>query len=307
MPHLEELPTAKSATVAPGWAYVPDTGYDPSKAAINPSHPQKRLARNLPSLATAPGNELTARQQTAIQRHLAELDKDSSKDVHIPVPTRKEASRGSRGKMTPGVKRILQSQKTFANHLADEEALLAMQPPKSTTTASAAPRPSVARPARPPSEKARPGRPPSAAKRAKRDSIASSQQSSSPVPASPSITAPSPTASIGPPAPQASAAAASGEPMDVDSAEAGALHPLLQTQVPAAPSQQERDALVAQPPLSYSAARVGPPPANAPPKRHFCEICGYWGRVKCMKCGARVCGLACKSAHDDSRCLKFYA
>ena len=82
--------------------------------------------------------------------------------------------------------------------------------------------------------------------------------------------------------------------------------PLLMVNVPLAPSAKEIDALLSAPPLSYNAARSAPPPPHQP-QRHFCEICGYWGTIKCMKCGARVCGLECKGAHDDGRCLKFYA
>ncbi|KAL9094808.1 MAG: hypothetical protein Q9165_002757 [Trypethelium subeluteriae] len=303
MPHIEELPTAKSANVAPGWAYVPDTGYDPSKAAINPTHPRKRLARDAPGLSAASGSELTARQQTAIQRHIAELDRDSGKDVQIPVPTRKEATRGSRGKMTPNVKRILQSQKTFANHLADEEAMLAMQPPKAPTVAALNPRAILGRPRRSSLDKrrqkveeARHARP---IKKGKRRTMSS--QSATPALEIPSAIA---TPSVLPDnstTPQATIAT-----RDIDPDES-LLHPLLQTELPTPPSYLEIHELLSKSPLSYSAARVGPPPSNAPPQRHFCEICGYWGRVKCMKCGARVCSLACRSAHDDSRCLKFYA
>ena len=82
--------------------------------------------------------------------------------------------------------------------------------------------------------------------------------------------------------------------------------PLLKSQVPSAPSEEVMEALLSGPPLSYNAARAAPPPIGKP-QRHFCEICGYWGTIKCMKCGARVCGLECKGAHDDGRCLKFYA
>lgn len=82
--------------------------------------------------------------------------------------------------------------------------------------------------------------------------------------------------------------------------------PLLQVKVPTAPSAEEIEALTSAHPLSYNAARSDPPPPHKP-QRQFCEICGYWGTVKCMKCGARTCGLECKGAHDDGRCLKFYA
>lgn len=80
--------------------------------------------------------------------------------------------------------------------------------------------------------------------------------------------------------------------------------PLLRTYVPSAPSDEVMAALLSGPPLSYNGARAAP--SLGKPQRHFCEICGYWGTLKCTKCGARVCGLECKNAHSDGRCL-FYA
>ena len=82
--------------------------------------------------------------------------------------------------------------------------------------------------------------------------------------------------------------------------------PFLKSHVPPLPTQAEIDALLAAPPLSYNAARAAPTTSTAPP-RQFCEICGYWGRARCMKCGVRVCGLECKTQHDETRCAKFYA
>lgn len=78
---IEVVPNSTSIS-APGWAYVPDNGYDPSKIAIQPSGARKRAART----SGVAGGDTTTRQQTAILRHLAELDKDSSRDVQIPVP-----------------------------------------------------------------------------------------------------------------------------------------------------------------------------------------------------------------------------
>lgn len=79
MPHIEVLPNAKEAA-APGWAYVPDTGVDPSKAALNPTHP--RRARN--TAGAASGFELSARQLNAVQKRLAELDRDNTKEIAVP-------------------------------------------------------------------------------------------------------------------------------------------------------------------------------------------------------------------------------
>ncbi|KEF63476.1 uncharacterized protein A1O9_01454 [Exophiala aquamarina CBS 119918] len=89
--------------------------------------------------------------------------------------------------------------------------------------------------------------------------------------------------------------------------------PLLKTlSLPKKPSDRLMAALLAEPPLSYTAARAKPL-AQAPsveggsnlllakPARHFCAICGYWGKVRCKRagCGERVCGLLeCWRAHE---------
>ena len=162
------------------------------------------------------------------------------------------------------------SQKTFANHLADEEAFLALQQqhPSSVTPRAPAIKPSRSTP------------------NLKR-SVTSEVQSMN--------KGPSQTGTV-----RAGGLANSRarDPLDDEV--------LLRSQVPSAPSEEVMEALVSGPPLSYNAARAAPPSAGKP-QRHFCEICGYWGSIKCMKCGARTCGLECKTAHDDGRCLKFYA
>lgn len=82
MPHVEVLPNS-TASAAPGWHYVVDTGYDPSKVAINPKD-RKRIAARA---AGAKGeNELSARQQTSIARRIAELDKDNDIQKVVTVP-----------------------------------------------------------------------------------------------------------------------------------------------------------------------------------------------------------------------------
>ena len=54
MPQIEVLPSAKQ-NLAPGWAYVPDTGYDPSRAPLNPSAPRRLRASNSTSSGVAAG------------------------------------------------------------------------------------------------------------------------------------------------------------------------------------------------------------------------------------------------------------
>lgn len=39
--------------------------------------------------------------------------------------------------------------------------------------------------------------------------------------------------------------------------------------------------------------------------RVFCEMCGYWGRVKCMKCGVRVCGLDCLEGYREECVIRY--
>ena len=162
------------------------------------------------------------------------------------------------------------SQKTFANHIADEEAFLALQQQHPPSVAARVPAP----------------KPPTSTPNMKRSSTSEVQTAQGGA----SQTETTHTGGI--------LGSRARDPLDEE--------PLLKSQVPSAPSDEVMEALLSGPPLSYNAARSAPPPP-AKPQRHFCEICGYWGTIKCMKCGARVCGLECKCAHDDGRCLKFYA
>jgi zinc finger HIT domain-containing protein 1 len=47
-------------------------------------------------------------------------------------------------------------------------------------------------------------------------------------------------------------------------------------------------------------------PASRYPPRYLCSICGYWGKVTCIRCGARYCSLGCEETHRETRCLKVY-
>jgi len=76
--------------------------------------------------------------------------------------------------------------------------------------------------------------------------------------------------------------------------------PLLISHIPPVPSQAELEKLIAAPPLTYMEAKGELTDEDLrKPTRSFCEICGYWGRVKCMKCGARVCALECLRTHQE--------
>ena len=87
MPGVEVLPNSTSIKT-PGWALVPDTGRGPVQAASHPTMKRGRAAR----ASNVGGGDVTARQQTAVLKHLADLDRDSHRDVHIPVP--KDTARG---------------------------------------------------------------------------------------------------------------------------------------------------------------------------------------------------------------------
>ena len=276
------LPNSASIKT-PGWALVPDVGRNPLQGTPQSSMKRGRAAR----ASNLIGGDTTTRQQNAVLKHLADLDEDSHRDVQIPVPKDNSArgmstlnrhllesyiayvNEGSK-KMTPNVRRILMSNKTFANHLADEEAALAQQ---QSVGPAIIPRLPVSNPT-----SLTPGtrRPAASELQSKLDSQGPSDEIV--------------MTGMAPPALKDS--------LDND--------PLLMVNGPQAPSAEEMNALLSAPPLSYNAARSAPPPVGKP-QRHFCEICGYWGTIKCMKCGARVCGLDCKVTHDDGRCLKFYA
>ncbi|KAF2827700.1 hypothetical protein CC86DRAFT_440223 [Ophiobolus disseminans] len=227
MPHVEVLPNS-AASVAPGWTYVVDTGYDPSKVAINPKN-KKRAA------AQAGGqrgeNELSARQQTAVARRIAELERDNDAKQSIAIPGKASAPK------TQNTRRIIQYQRQIKHWLDDEEAQLAHHPQRRQSTFASA--------------------------------------------------LPTHTASTRPD---------SGSDDALLSADRAMPPPL---------NPADLDALLAAPPLSYASSHAAPPPAGGPPQRHFCDNCGYWGTIKCRKCGARVCGLECKDAHEATRCLKW--
>jgi zinc finger HIT domain-containing protein 1 len=330
MPHIEVLPLTKSAN-APGWTYVAERGLNSGPSAAQPAS-RVRAARNIPN---ASASETTAKQDAKILRHLAELDKDNNRDVSIPVPVRHRdnAGRGisplstyaypkhslthisivSHGKVTPGVRKILQSQKTFANHLSDAEALAAQTASQPGTSSSNFANPST------PASRASPAAPPGShltrtGKRSHTRKNIATEQPSTPLRRVSSVTEiegslkkentagdvvmsgvdiiPAPSSFLTPVPPTLK------HPRDDD--------PLLRSRIPKPPTDEEIEQLLAVPPLSYLAARATFE-GNTKPVRKFCEICGYWGRVKCLKCGSRVCGLECKGVHDESNCVRFYS
>ncbi|TGO41845.1 hypothetical protein BHYA_0015g00080 [Botrytis hyacinthi] len=120
---------------APGYAYVPDVSNTP-QIGLQPS---ARRARG--PAGAGLGAETTKKQDAKILRELAQLDRENHRDVNIPVTgggRGKEGGRGNQSKLTPSVRKILASQKTFANHLSDFEALSSL-PTSTPTTQQPAP------------------------------------------------------------------------------------------------------------------------------------------------------------------------
>lgn len=279
MPTIEELHTAVKVA-APGWSYVPDTGYDPSKVAINPS--SRKRQRTGPGEGTVDPTaaaDWTLRQQTAAQRHFAELDRDNHKTHQIATP---KTLLGDK-KQSTNVKRILQSGKDFAYYLEEEEALLS-QKGLTVSSESAAVKKAGPRSLKAPAAKRK------SAVVASNVATMTSDISSQPTPETSRTVV-------------QDVAGHSVTASEVAAREATLMDP----GPPLSISSDEIDALLSAPPLTYNMARSEPPPASAPRPRMFCEICGFWGRVRCMKCGARVCSVVCKDTHDESRCVKFYA
>jgi len=278
MPHIELLPNQTSAP-APGWAYVPESYYtDPSKTAINPSGARARHKSGA-ALAASSGSDLSARQQTAIQRRLAELDRDApTKEVSIPKAA------GGGGK-TQGTRKILGSMKGWRNWLDDEEAMVAMAVKEggygSHGHAQTHGQGSGSGMSTPVDGKKAKG---------KRESLAAAGELSAEV-GTPDANAAVPNKAV---------------TQDVQMVDAENCEPLLQVQMLGQLSPERLESLLSAPPLSYNAVRAAPLDPDSPPPRQFCELCGYWGRVRCMKCGARICGLDCKVMHD-AECSRRFA
>lgn len=268
-PHIEELPTTQSKQ-APGFAWVQVAGSseDPSK---NWGTNNRKRARATGGQTEQQREAITARQQREVERKLRDLNSDNSKDVQIPIPKKESGAGGARAGKTTNTKKILASGKAFSHYLDDEEAEIARtgkRDPDLDNTATAT---------APPLQRA--SKTPIARRKAREeDSLSGS---------------PAPSLSFLP-------AAVPGDVMELD-------HEDDADGLPPPPSQEEMEALLNAPPLSYNQARSAPLPPNAPPPRHFCEVCGYFGRVKCMKCFVMTCSVMCKDTHDEHGCLKFYA
>ncbi|KAI1804164.1 hypothetical protein F4811DRAFT_521783 [Daldinia bambusicola] len=334
-----ELASTKT-TNAPGWAYVPDTTPHLAAAAAAAASLQtgnrKRAARNQAANTSALYADADARQEAKLRREIEALDRDNyHRDVSIPIVAKSTSnSKAAVKKHTPNVRKILQSQKTFANHLDDFEALSAQE--KSNPNAANSGAGGAASVGAANTSGAGGSKKGSAAQAKSNNSNSSSNRKSSSKTKSRSTSVskaapavkheedvpmtdapPSSTDQAEPPQDPASSSSASSSsfltpytrpgyppahPQDSD--------PLLVSRVPPLPTDAELRALLAAPPLSYTEARGrwtadDEGAGRRYPARVFCEVCGYWGRVRCMRCGARVCALECLETHREE-CVTRY-
>lgn len=321
-----EVASAKT-TNAPGWAYVPDTGATATPSqSVSAVHlhvnRNKRAARNANQ---APGSSanvqkgISARRDAKIQKELEELQRDTlgARDGHIPIPSGGRDKDGKIRGHTPNVRKILASQKTFANHLDDFEAWMRTQS-DAPVRSQAQSLEGTPAPSGPSSGSRRPAAPGS---RGKTAASGANKKSATPVS--------TPTADVdvtmtdAPPAAPTSAAqdhqqrAGDGAPEPESEiltpltrfqppSCAGDADPLLESWLPPLPADDELRELLRAPPLNYNQARgEWAEDGRRYPARHFCEVCGYWGRVRCMKCGTRVCALDCLDVHREE-CVTRY-
>jgi zinc finger HIT domain-containing protein 1 len=275
-----------TSTATPGWSYAPTRGFDPTQA-MAPTLGRKRGIRD-----AGKGGDISSRQANAIARHIAELDRENQRDVSIPVPVRQArdvAARGNRSKTTSNVRRILQSQKTFRNHLDDEEAAIALG-----TGGGAVAHNSNAAAVAARGVKARSSTPASVAGKKRPSAAVTTTSTATPTAAS----TPTPTtAEAGDEEVPARKPKLIKSEFDQD--------PLLRSYAPPVPSERLMMRLLSEPPLSYNASRAKEP-SSARPARHFCCLCGYWGKIRCKSCHLRTCSLDCYKVHEDSRCGAFF-
>ncbi|CAG8892566.1 unnamed protein product [Penicillium egyptiacum] len=276
-----------TSTATPGWSYAPTRGFDPAQA-MAPTLGRKRGIRD-----AGKGGDISSRQANAIARHLAELDRENQRDVAIPAPVkqaREAGARGTRAKTTSNVRRILQSQKTFRNHLDDEEAAIAsgsggvggMQGAGGASVIAAKGNKAAA---------VRRSATPASTAGVKRPSAAMGTTTGSSTPAQETTDA------------ETDVDDEPRKPKLIKSEYDN--DPLLRSYAPPVPSDRIMQRLLAEPPLSYNASRAKPQ-GSGRPGRHFCCMCGYWGKIRCKSCHLRTCSLGCYKVHEDSRCGAFF-
>lgn len=81
-----EVASGKSASAAPGWAYVPEAG--PSLGAAATQTANRKRARNPLGGARLSYGDLSARQEAKMRKEVEALDRDAGRDVTIPLPVK---------------------------------------------------------------------------------------------------------------------------------------------------------------------------------------------------------------------------
>lgn len=285
-PHIEELPTTQTKQ-APGFAWVAVSGADPSKNWGTTNRKRQRASGLGAGQSESQREALSARQQREVERKIKELNGESALGRDVVIPKAKGSVGGGGGATkvgkTSNTKKILGSGKVFAHYLDDEEAEIARTGGRGddvgVVAAAAVASASTQRASKTPIA------------RRKSSQLQKEASTGSPAPSLAKETSTFSQTAVPP------------DVMAIDGDQDGEAD----ESIPPLPTQAEMEALLNAPPLTYNQARSAPPPASAPPPRKFCEICGYWGRVRCMKCGNMTCSVVCKDAHDENKCLKFYA
>ncbi|ERF71838.1 hypothetical protein EPUS_01753 [Endocarpon pusillum Z07020] len=328
MPLIEELPVTTTQRTTQGWAYVPDI-----KQPVQPLEARKR-GRN----QGASKGEISAKQQKAIQTKLNELDKENYKDTTIAIPAKSKERAGKKitpnvRRILMYQRTFAHYLADEEAQLGNANTVPAL-PQTPLLARSASSRASKSKPTPMPPPPPRPGsarRPsvatPTQAPTMNRERSSSRSVTSIPSTPQPTISGRSITPQVEPlpqlpPAPpttpQNSNTPSKDPAPDPDPDSKNPLlrsHPHLNLKPP---SQHLLQTLLSEPPLSYSASRAQPLEDFSPnnnnnntnttgrsmrltskPPRHFCSICGYWGKVKCNRCGERTCGLLeCWRGHE---------
>ncbi|KAJ4421990.1 hypothetical protein N0V82_003386 [Gnomoniopsis sp. IMI 355080] len=322
-----EVASAKT-TNAPGWAYVPDTGSSsvPSQSvsAVHLHVNRNKRAARQSNAATGSSaqhhNDISARHDSKLQKEIEQLQRDSLSNVQIPIPSGGRDKDGKIRGHTPNVRKILASQKTFANHLDDFEAWRRTGEGVAGVAGSAGQSSAGGTPA-----------PPAPTSGATKKAATSSSAAQKKTPASSNSRSRSGGGKkVATPAPVADADVTMMDAPSTEEAEADAhpaepeskmlrpftrspavshpedSNPLLESWLPPLPTDEELRELIKAPPLNYIQARgTWGEDESRYPVRSFCEVCGYWGRVRCMKCGTRVCALDCLDVHREE-CITRY-
>ncbi|KAG7153150.1 hypothetical protein HYQ46_012482 [Verticillium longisporum] len=265
-----EVAGAKTKS-APGWAYVPDTGVNPAAAALQPSN--RKRARN--QAANPSGADLSVRQEAKIRKEVEALDRESNRDAGIPIPPKAGGAK-SLNKSTPNTgKRPPQPNQHSKRKAAAAAAAAATVEAEAEASSS--------------SKKSAPSR-----SRSRRGKVEPAPEPE-PAPETPDVEMEDAPTEV-PTAPPI----LTPYEKDPPPAHPGDNDPLLASVLPDLPDAEELRRLLAHPPLKYTEAQAGWSEADRQyPVRRFCEVCGYWGRVRCMKCGTRVCALDCLEVHRE--------